>query len=333
MEPLDNLISNSNGHNVISWRNKVFPIAVSVCVSFLFIYVISNVLGIINSSESQDSIGEVSRWCERISSSIFREPTNALSNLGFMFAGLSMLWILSRDTQNSWKKNRFHGITPISMLYAGTVIYLGPGSMLMHGTNTSWGGWADNLSMIMYIILPWLINIGKMGRWPQKQFFVIYTAIILVYAISRWFFGSKLGVNLDLFGLSIGLWIISEALFRFWSQKFRWLSGFLGFIVAAVFGIMPTEIFANLDKFWWVILFWIPAILSTNPPLYKRTYLPWFSIGMICYLLAFAVWLQGYPNTTFCNPDSLIQPHAIWHLMTAFSTWCFFKFLRTEKEI
>ena len=184
MEPLDNLISNSNGHNVISWRNKVFPIAVSVCVSFLFIYVISNVLGIINSSESQDSIGEVSRWCERIRSSILREPTNALSNLGFMFAGLSMLWILSRDTQNSWKKNQFHGITPISMLYAGAVIYLGPGSMLMHGTNTSWGGWADNLSMIMYIILPWLINIGKMGRWPQKQFFAIYTAIILVYAIS-----------------------------------------------------------------------------------------------------------------------------------------------------
>ena len=23
----------------------------------------------------------------------------------------------------------------------------------MHGTNTEWGGWADNLSMIMYIIL------------------------------------------------------------------------------------------------------------------------------------------------------------------------------------
>ena len=333
MEPLDNLISNSNGHNVISWRNKVFPIAVSVCVSFLFIYVISNVLGIINSSESQDSIGEVSRWCERISSSIFREPTNALSNLGFMFAGLSMLWILSRDTQNSWKKNQFHGITPISMLYAGTVIYLGPGSMLMHGTNTSWGGWADNLSMIMYIILPWLINIGKMGRWPQKQFFAIYTAITLVYAISRWFFGSKLGVNLDLFGLSIGLWIISESLFRFWSPRFRWLSGFLGFVVAAIFGIMPAEIFSNIDKFWWVILFWAPAILSSNPPQHQRTYVPWFSAGMICYLLAFAIWLQGYPNTAFCNPDSLIQPHAIWHLMTAFSTWCFFKFLRTEKII
>ena len=185
----------------------------------------------------------------------------------------------------------------------------------------------------MYIILPWLINISKMGRWSKRSFFTTYTAIILVYAVSRWLLGSRLGVNLDLFGLSIGLWIISEALFRFWSPKFRWMSGFLGFAVAAVFGIMPTEIFSNIDKFWWIILFWVPAILSSNSPQHQRTYVPWFSAGMICYLLAFAIWLQGYPNTAFCNPDSLIQPHAIWHLMTAFSTWCFFKFLRTEKIV
>ena len=333
MEHQDNSTPNIKGHNTISWRNKVFPISVGACISFLVVYVILSVLNIIDLNQSQNSIGEVSRWCERISSNIFREPTNALSNLGFMFAGLSMLWVLSRDRQDSLGKNQFHGLTPVSMLYAGTVIYLGPGSMLMHGTNTNWGGWADNLSMIMYIILPWLINVGKMGRWPKKKFFAIYTTIILIYAILRWFLGSKLGINLDLFGLSIGLWIISEALFRFWSTRFRWISGFLGFAVAAVFGIMPIEIFSNIDKFWWVILFWVPAIFSSNPPLYQRTYVPWFSVGMICYLLAFAIWLQGYPNTAFCNPDSLIQPHAIWHLMTAFSTWCFFKFLRTEKAV
>ena len=333
MEPQNNLPSEPERLYTPSWRNKVFPVAVGACISFLVIYVVSSLLDIIDLTQSQDSIGEVSRWCERISSSIFREPTNALSNLGFMFSGLSMLWILSRDPNDSRKKNQFHGLTPISMLYAGTVIYLGSGSMLMHGTNTGWGGWADNLSMIMYIILPWLINIGKMGRWHKRKFFAIYTAIILVYAISRWLFGSRLGVNLDLFGLSIGLWIISEALFRFWSPRFRWLSGFLGFVVAAVFGIMPIEIFSNIDKFWWVILFWVPALLSSNPPRYQRTYVPWFSVGMVCYLLAFVIWLQGYPNTAFCNPDSLIQPHAIWHLMAAFSTWCFFKFFRTEKAV
>ena len=52
---------------------------------------------------------------------------------------------------------------------------------------------------------------------------------------------------------------------------------------------------------------------------------------MASYIVAFVIWLQGYPDTKFCNPDSFIQPHGIWHLLTAFATWCFFKFYRTEK--
>ncbi|MEC9392664.1 MAG: hypothetical protein VYE11_04020, partial [Pseudomonadota bacterium] len=163
-------------------------------------------------------------------------------------------------------------------------------------------------------------------------FFSTYFLIIFVYALARWFFGSELGINLDLFGLSIGLWVISETLFRFWSPAFRWISGFVGFFVAAIFGIMPNEIFSNLNEYWWIILFWIPAIFSIRAPTVKRNYSPWFFAGMAIYILAFIIWLQGYPNTPYCNPDSFIQPHAIWHLMTAFSTWCFFKFFRTEER-
>ena len=185
----------------------------------------------------------------------------------------------------------------------------------------------------MYIIIPWLLNIKEMGRWSLKTFFSSYFVIVFIYAISRWFFGSELGINLDLFGLSIGLWVISETLFRFWSPFFRWISGFIGFIVASVFGIFPKEIFLNFNEFWWIILFWIPAIFSSQPPRVKRDYTPWFFLGMGSYVLAFIIWLQGYPNTPFCYPDSIIQPHAIWHLMTAFSTWCFFKFFRTEKKL
>ena len=35
---------------------------------------------------------------ERVSYGLFREPSNALSNLGFMFAGLMMLRILAMDS-------------------------------------------------------------------------------------------------------------------------------------------------------------------------------------------------------------------------------------------
>lgn len=315
-----------------SWQNTVLPIAITISLVFLILYFILGFLGVIYSSESRYAIGTVSGWCERIRGGLFREPVNAISNLGFMVTGILIIRTLSRDSMDSVRFNRFHGFGLVSILYAGSVLFLGPGSMLMHGTHTSWGGWADNLSMVMYILVPWLINVGEMGRWSVRRFFVTYLIIVLIYACARWFLGTDLGINLNIFEVSIGLWVISEALFRFWSPRFRWLSGFVGFVVAAVFGIMPAEIFSNIGEYWWVVLFWLPAIFSSNKPERRRKY-TWYIVGMISYLTAFVIWLQGYPDTFYCNPDSLVQPHAIWHLMNAFATWCFFKFLRTEKRV
>ena len=50
------------------------------------------------------------------------------------------------------------------------------------------------------------------------------------------------------------------------------------------------------------------------------------------YMTAFAIWLQGYPNQPFCNPDSLIQPHAIWHILSSCATLSFFFFFRTARS-
>ena len=60
----------------------------------------------------------------------------------------------------------------------------------------------------------------------------------------------------------------------------------------------------------------------------------------LAYLAAFYIWLQG--NATLnpdiltngvCNPDSLIQAHGIWHLLTAVSTIFFFYHYRSEKSL
>jgi len=309
---------------------KSFFIALFLSGIFLMGYVILASQGLILSVEPGLSIGGISRWCERISDSIFREPVNALSNLGFMVAGLTMLYVLTNDLNK--KNNHFSSLNSISVLYAGAAIYLGPGSLLMHGTHTEWGQWADNLSMVMYIIFPWLYNLKEMGRWSSERFLVTYISIVVLYAYSRWVYGDDLGIGLDLFGLSIALWIISEALFRYWSPLFRWASGLVGFIVAAVFGIFPSEMLSNIEEFWWVVLFWLPAVFAAKRPRIKRTYNPWFYLGVISYTTAFTIWLNQW-SELLCNPDSWIQPHAIWHLLSAVSTWCFFKFFRTEKQI
>ncbi|MDA9561350.1 ceramidase [Gammaproteobacteria bacterium] len=305
-----------------------FYLALFASVSFILIFFLLSSFGLIQSIEAANLIGEASRWCERVSGGLFREPLNTLSNLGFMVAGLYMFWVICNDKQDS--TNPFIGITPISVLYSSVVIYLGPGSMLMHGTNTEWGGWADNLSMIMFIILPWLYNIYSMSSWTSKQLLSIYISIVIIYSIWRWFTDWGLGINFNLFGVSIGLWAISETLYRFWSASFRFLSGFVGFIVLLLFGTLPNEVFNNFSEYWWVILFWLPGLLASKKPVNRRTY-KWYFLGMIAYFSAFAIWLTGVPDHELCEPDSIIQAHSIWHLLSALATYFFFLHFRDEK--
>ena len=111
----------------------------------------------------------------------------------------------------------------------------------------------------------------------------------------------------------------------------RFISGFIGFLVAAIFGIYPQEIFSNLDQYWWIIFFWLPGLVCNTEPDYERRHFPWYFVGMFLYISAFVIWLQGYPDQPLCNPDSLIQPHGIWHILCSLATLSFFVFLRTEQ--
>ena len=104
------------------------------------------------SVEAGYQIGEISRWCERISDGYFREPANALSNIGFILTGIFMVYILSREEVTG--QNFFIGFTSISVLYASASIFLGPGSLMMHGTHTEWGQWIDNAVSYTHLTLP-----------------------------------------------------------------------------------------------------------------------------------------------------------------------------------
>jgi hypothetical protein len=280
---------------------------------------------------NEQAIGEVSRWCERVSGGFLREPVNTLGNLGFVVAGLAMFWVLARDVVvGRPSKNGFIGPSAISLLYASAVVFLGPGSMVMHGTHTFFGAWIDNVSMVAYISIPWLLNLSVMARWKDRKLFITYASVVTAYAAGYWLIGPDLGIGFELFEASIPLWIISEALYRWWSPMMRWLSGFIGFVVAAAFGITPLTMIEYPGEYWWVFLFWLPGLLASNAPPGRRSYAPWFWAGVASFLIAYAIWLTGTADHRWCRPDSLIQAHAIWHMLSAAATMCFFLFLRTE---
>jgi hypothetical protein len=307
-------------------------LALAAVGTFAVGFVIAGLDGWGPPAANESAIGEISRWCERVSGGFLREPVNTLGNLGFIVAGLAMFATLARDiTTDRPRHNAFIGHSPIALLYASTSVFLGPGSMVMHGTHTRFGAWIDNVSMVAYILVPWLVNLAVLGRWRQSSLFRTYGLALSAYAFGYWLIGPDLGIGLDLFGLSIALWIVSEVVYRFWSPAVRWLSGFAGFAVALAFGVTPAAMAAEPDRYWWVVLFWLPGLAARHAAPDRRIYLPWFWVGMASFLLAYAIWLTGTASHPACDPDSLLQAHAVWHLLSAVATLAFFGFLRTAR--
>lgn len=308
-----------------------FYICLATSIIFVLIFYLLSFFNLVQDHQSINLIGTASRWCERISDNVFREPINTISNIGFMAIGLYLAYVISNDKHKN-NINHFTGINSISIIYVIAVIFLGPGAMLMHGTNTEWGNWVDNLSMIMFIVIPWLYNILLMRKKSINNFLYTYIILIFLYGLFRGLYGWELGINLNVFGVSIGLWIISEFLYHFWSPLMRIASGFIGFFVMMIFGMNLTDIFNNFSEYWWILLFWLPGLLANTKPFTKRS-IKWFIFGSIAYYFAFSVWLTGVPDHPSCNPDSLIQAHGLWHLLSAIACLFFFYHYRSQTLI
>jgi len=280
---------------------------------------------------NEQAIGEISRWCERVSGGFFREPANTLGNLGFVITGLYMFYKLSNDaTQNN---SPMFGSFKIGLLYASASTFLGPGSMAMHGTHTKFGAWLDNVSMITYILILWLYNLKKLTNFSQKAYFYSYSLILTYYAYSYWFFDSGLGIGLDLFEVSIGLWIATEVLIKLPNIYGRVLSGLTVLLVQQLFGTSVVELFSNLQEHWEVFIYFVPAFLPNIQSNVNRKYTPWFFVGFASFFGALLIWGTGVPDHPWCNPDSWIQAHMIWHLLCAVATLSFFNFYRKETTV
>src|SRR6056300_1988103 len=186
-------------------KNKLNPFSfalISVVATFL-LFLVFGYNGWGPAAENEQAIGEISRWCERVSEGFFREPANTLGNLGFVVVGLYMFYKLSDDATNN--KEPMFGSFKIALVYAAASTFLGPGSMAMHGTHTKFGAWLDNVSMISYILVLWIYNLKRLTKFSNKIYFSTYSILLAYYAYSYWFLDSGLGIGVNLFELSIGL--------------------------------------------------------------------------------------------------------------------------------
>jgi hypothetical protein len=56
----------------------------------------------------------------------------------------------------------------------------------------------------------------------------------------------------------------------------------------------------------------------------------WALASLVLFATAFAVWLPSQSGGLLCDPESLLQGHAVWHLLCALAAGALFLYLRSE---
>lgn len=141
---------------------------------------------------------------------------------------------------------------------------------------------------------------------------------------------SELGGQLDLLSMYL---VASFAAACALTRWFRWAAGgFWALFVAMVLGCeliahlwtgrVPVVEFSGNVAFAALIL----TAAFTEIRLWRRdraSDLRWGLAAIGCLALAFTIW--NLSKHAWCDPHSLVQGHAVWHLLCALAGWCIFQ--------
>ncbi len=220
-------------------------------------------------------------FCETPKPGLIKEPANTWSNLGFIIGGIYAAWLLAsgkfKSNNNSLTRKLFY-----SLFYPCMVVFLGPGSMLKHATQTPIGGFFDMLSMYMIASFISAYAMQRLFRLSYTQFATIYSFELLCCICAHF---TTCRIVFDFFG----------------NTAFSFFLG-LG------------------------ILFEVLNIYVRKPSVQIK----WVGFSLASLLVSIIVWDLSRTGTSFCDPDSLFQGHAVWHLGTALAAFFLFRYYVSE---
>ncbi|MBL7777780.1 MAG: ceramidase domain-containing protein [Chitinophagales bacterium] len=223
-------------------------------------------------------------FCEAARPGYIKQPANTWSNLGFVFFGLLMAWQLASGNFEQYK-NRFTQSAFTSLYFSCLVIFLGPGSMAMHATETHIGGALDMLSMYLVASFAASYAMQRYFYWSNGYFTVSFILIVILCEV-------------------VGLYHAPLPIIDY-----------AGNAIFALF-ISLTIVFEFLNTY--------------QKGLHMERKWGYYSLSSL--LLAFFIWNIWKDDSPLCNPGSLIQGHAMWHLLDALAAYFLFRFYVSEKH-
>ncbi len=215
---------------------------------------------------------------------VILQPESFWSDLAFMVVGLLILYLAAKP--NAAPANPM--VDPKSgfpLMLGLIVIFMGPGSMLFHGSIKSWGGWFDSMSIMFWMIFSLAYSITRLLRLQWGWFLLMWSVPVVIVGL----------VDIIPEARQVGYFIFGGA---------------------------------------WGVLDLVVAIRSMNgKPTGGVLRQPgWYAVtlGIFAFsMLGFWIF-SGGGTTSLCPTDSLFQPHAVFHILSACVALFGFTYFATE---
>lgn len=195
---------------------------------------------------------------------------------------------------NSWSSFGFVAV--------GSWIMLGAGARdtAFRGRTAGWFGFTAVVIGVGSVLLHATLTLW--GQFADVLGMYLLGSFNLVYAVRRWRdlrSGIALAAYVLLCAALIGtLWL--------WPETRRWL-----FAVVLIAAILVELLLARPHR---------PGVRVS-----------WFALGFGANAVAFVIWIFDQ-NRQLCDPNSLLQGHAAWHLLGAVAVACSYAYFRSERS-
>jgi len=165
----------------------------------------------------------------------------------------------------------------------------------------------------------------------------VYGFLAIFLGPGSMFFHSTLstfGVFMDTFSMYSWLGFV----FVFNIMRLTSISLTFAAIFYLVFQISLNVVQWNMGGDWVFTFLVVVAVFSEIAVFLKKwkkwdwgSYL-WFVGGLVSFGVAYYVWKQARTGGPLCFPHSIVQGHAIWHILTAVTVACIYMYLSTTTD-
>ncbi|MES2442364.1 MAG: ceramidase domain-containing protein [Pseudomonadota bacterium] len=139
------------------------------------------------------------------------------------------------------------------------------------------------------------------------------------------------GQFLDVLGMYlVGSFLLVRAVARWRSIPDRIAILMYLILCAALTAVLIVEPEVRRWLFAVVLIAAILLELVFARPLRNGALVRFYLLGILAKAVAFAIWIMDQRGT-LCAPESIVQGHAVWHLLGALSIWLSFSYYRSEK--